>query len=139
MQSHWQFLLEIRPHRVGDSIADRLHIAPPWPGLTTHGSGNNNANVGHAHETSHDSVGDLTTLGVGCELETKSSVDDTEQHDDASVPGVQVTEETTALGTHVSHVMDDTEDGLEQEEPENDSSEKNVRDVEDLWVVSESS
>jgi len=73
-------------------------------------------NVGKVEDNSNNGIGDRTSLGVIRELESETTVDDTERNHDSAKPNMDVRRHCSGLEAFEVIVVHPAEDGLEEEE-----------------------
>jgi hypothetical protein len=94
-------------------------------------------NVHHTDDTGHDRIGNNAAVhGIAGEREAEPTVDDTADDQDAAVPDVAVADGCALANLLVLSVVEETEEGLDEEEGHNDNSKYRVGVVEELASVS---
>jgi len=112
-----------RPRATPLTAYTHASIALPPPPDTE----DDNGDVDGAHDASHNRVRDRALVRVGRELQAQAAVHDAADDERAAVPDVQVGDRGAGARLAVLQVVQEAEEGLQQEEADDDGAEDGVR------------
>lgn len=115
----------LQPHRL---IISRRVIPPRHPSPPL--SDNNTSHIRHPHDRRDHAVCDFSRVAVLREIETEPAVDDAKGYDDPAEPEMGVRPEGPPLEVLEVVVVEQAEDGLEEQEDEEEDADNWVRVVE---------